>query len=279
VSQYRHLTIEDRYHIKAQRDAGKSSARIARKVGCHKSTINRELLRNKGKRGYRAKQAHRLARDRWEEAEKGFKMTPDLVGVIAGRLRQKWSPEQISGRLKREGKTHVSHERIYQYVLDEKGSGGDLWRCLRWSHRCRRKRYGRPDCRGKIPDRVSIEKRGRKANKRKRVGHLERDLVFGGTDHCPSRNAEGPGPGPGAVLLRKTRHEKPLALILLFHNPHGGDKTLHRGIRLSSRCPQLVCFRRGAHGILSIPRGSQSTLDQSPGCPPGADLFPSPRSQ
>ena len=143
MSQYRHLTKEDRYHIKAQWDAGKSSTEIAKKVGCDNSTINRELLRNKGKRGYRPKQAHRKARERWEGAEKAVKMTPELIKVVEGKLRQHWSPEQISGRLKREGKPTVSHERIYQHVLDDKGRGGDLWRYLRWSHRCRRKRYGR----------------------------------------------------------------------------------------------------------------------------------------
>jgi transposase, IS30 family len=179
VSQYRHLTKEDRYHIKAQRDAGKSITKIAKKVGCDKSTISRELRRNTGGRGYRPKQAHRMARDRWKDAEKAVKMTPGLIKIIEGRLRQKWSPEQISGRLKRNGMPRVSHERIYQHILEDKRNGGDLWRCLRWSHRCRRKRYGRADCRGEIPGRVSIEKRGRKANKRKRVGHLERDLVIG----------------------------------------------------------------------------------------------------
>lgn len=179
MSQYRHLTKEDRYHIKAQWDAGKSISKIAKKIGCDKSTISRELRRNKGKRGYRPKQAHRTARERWKGAAKAVKMTPELIKVVEDRLRQHWSPEQISGRLKRDGKAAVSHERIYQHVLENKRSGGELWRCLRWSHRRRRKRYGRADCRGEIPGRVSIEKRGRKANKRKRVGHLERDLVIG----------------------------------------------------------------------------------------------------
>jgi transposase, IS30 family len=179
VSQYRHLTKEDRYHIKAQWDAGKTVSRIAEKLDCDKSTISRELRRNKGKRGYRPQQAHRMARERWKGAEKAVKMTPELIEVIEERLRRKWSPEQICGRLKREGKATVSHERIYQHVLADKRNGGELWRCLRWSQRRRRKRYGRADCRGEIPGRVSIEKRGRKANKRKRVGHLERDLVIG----------------------------------------------------------------------------------------------------
>jgi IS30 family transposase len=179
VSQYRHLTKEDRYHIKAQKAVGKSVAKIAKKIGCDKSTISRELRRNRGRRGYRPKQAHGLARERWKGAEKAIKMTPELIAVVEGRLRQKWSPEQITGRLKREDQPHVIHERIYQHILDDKENGGELWRCLRWSNRRRRKRYGRADSRGEIPGRVSIEKRGRKANKRKRVGHLERDLVIG----------------------------------------------------------------------------------------------------
>lgn len=179
MSQYRHLTKKDRYHIKAQNDVGKSTALIAKKVGCDKSTVSRELRRNRGKRGYRSKQAHLMARRRWKGANKAVKMTPELIRTIEVHLRQKWSPEQITGRLRRESKPNVSHERIYQHVLKNKKEGGDLWRCLRWSHRRRRKRYGRVDCRGEIADRVSIEKRGRKANKRRRVGHLERDLVIG----------------------------------------------------------------------------------------------------
>jgi transposase, IS30 family len=175
----RHLTQEDRYYIKAQSDIGKTIEQIAKKLKVHKSTISRELSRNSGERGYRSKQAQRKASERWRGAAKAIKMTSPLKAYITAKLRQDWSPEQITGRLKRDGRRGVSHERIYQFIGDDKASGGDLWKHLRWSSKQRRKRYGIRDRRGEIPNRVSIEKRGKKANKRKRIGHVERDLIIG----------------------------------------------------------------------------------------------------
>lgn len=175
----RHLTQEDRYDIKAQMDSGKTIEKIAKKLKVHKSTVSRELDRNSGDRGYRPKQAQRKADRRWRAAPKAIKMTSHLKFYITSKIREEWSPEQITGRLKREGREGVSHERIYQFIGEDKANGGDLWKHLRWSNKKRRKRYGVRDRRGEIPNRVSIEKRGRKANKRKKLGHVERDLIIG----------------------------------------------------------------------------------------------------
>jgi IS30 family transposase len=175
----RHLTQEDRYYIKGQRDTGKTIERIAEKLKVDKSTISRELGRNCGERGYRPKQAQAKADQRWMGAAKAIKMTPQLKSYITKKIRLDWSPEQVTGRLKREGRSGVSHERIYQFIGEDKASGGDLWKHLRWSSKKRRKRYGIRDRRGEIPNRRSIEKRGRKANKRKKLGHVERDLIIG----------------------------------------------------------------------------------------------------
>lgn len=174
-----HLTYKDRCEIKAWKAAGYGQEYIARKLKINQSTVSRELIRNQGGRGYRPKQAHRIAHERWQLAPKAVKMTKELRKWISCKLRQDWSPEQISGRLKRKGRPTVSHERIYQFVGEDKCAGGDLWTHLRWSQKKRRKRYGGRDRRGQIPGRRSIEKRGRKANKRKRIGHLERDLMIG----------------------------------------------------------------------------------------------------
>ena len=175
----RHLTQRDRYYIKAQRDTGSTIERIAKKLKVDKSTISRELNRNCGQRGYRPKQAQSKAIRRWKDAAKAIKMTPQLQRYITKKIRRDWSPEQITGRLRREGRVGVSHERIYQFIGDDKAAGGDLWTHLRWSRKKRRKRYGIRDRRGEIPNRRSIEKRGKKANKRKNLGHLERDLIIG----------------------------------------------------------------------------------------------------
>jgi len=174
-----HLTEEDRYHIKAQLEAGKTQVQIAKKLRVDKSTISRELKRNSGLKGYRPKQANKHALERWCAAKKAIKLTPALAKYLADCLRKDLSPEQISGRMRLSGDVCLSHERIYQFIGEDKASGGDLWTHLRWSHRKRKKRYGVRDRRGQIRGRRSIEKRKRKANKRRKIGHLERDLIVG----------------------------------------------------------------------------------------------------
>lgn len=78
MNHYRQLTQEQRYHISALLVVGNFQNKIADLVGVHKSTISRELRRNRGKRGYRGKQAHELAVSRRSEAEKRQTMTPEI---------------------------------------------------------------------------------------------------------------------------------------------------------------------------------------------------------
>ena len=108
---------------------------IARQIGVDPSTISRELVRNTGARGYRFKQAHEKASQRREEAsDKPRKMTPDLVELIEEKLTQEqWSPDQISGRLAKDGVAFISHERMYQHVWKDKKDGGTLYLHLRHS--------------------------------------------------------------------------------------------------------------------------------------------------
>lgn len=176
---YRRVTSEDRLRIKDGLDAGLSKSAIADKLGLHKSTIGREISRNKGRRGYRPKQAQRLAEDR-EICKRGpYKMNPVIMAAIIERLELRWSPEQISNRLRLEGEETVSVETIYKFIDEDRQSGGELWRFLRRSSRRRRRRFPSEDRRGKIQNAVSISERSRKANKRKKLGHWERDTMLG----------------------------------------------------------------------------------------------------
>ena len=126
---YLHLTCEQRCQIYALLQSGHSQAHIARQIGVDPSTISRELVRNTGARGYRFKQAHEKASQRRQEAsDKPRKMTPDLVELIEEKLTQEqWSPDQISGRLAKDGVALISHERIYQHVWKDKKDGA---RCI-----------------------------------------------------------------------------------------------------------------------------------------------------
>jgi IS30 family transposase len=173
---YHQLTQEQRYQIYALRKMGHSLSEIAEVIRVHKSTVSRELKRNRGQRGYRPQQAQNLARER---RQKGVpRITAKMWALVERLLRQDWSPEQISGRLKKEQKICLSHEWIYQYVLEDKQAGGDLYRHLRCQKK-RRKRYRKYDRRGKLSNCRSIEAGPAVVNSRKRLGDWEVDTMIG----------------------------------------------------------------------------------------------------
>ena len=176
---YRRVTSEDRLRIKDGLDAGLSKSAIADKLGFNKSTIGREISRNTGGRGYRPKQADTLARVREDAKHWPYKLDPVVMTMITERLELKWSPEQISNRLRVEGSADISTETIYRFIDQDREAGGHLWRHLRRSHRRRQRRFPSEDRRGQIQNAVSISERPKKANKRKRLGHWERDTMLG----------------------------------------------------------------------------------------------------
>jgi IS30 family transposase len=177
---YRRVTHEDRVRIKAGLDEGLSKAAIARKLGFHRSSIGREVARNMGGRGYRPKQAQRLAEERERSKHGPTKMNPVMISLIEERLEQKWSPEQISNRLRRDGELCVSTETIYKFIAEDRQRGGDLWKHLRRSGRRRKRRFPSVERRGQIRNARPIKQRGNYANNRKQLGHWERDTMHGG---------------------------------------------------------------------------------------------------
>lgn len=179
MRKYTQLTQGQRYQIYAFFKAGFSKTQIASEIGVHKSTISREMKRNRGKKGYRPKQAHFLALVRSKKANKFIKMTPDVINLIERFIRQDFSPEQVSGYLARQYNIQVSHETIYKYVFADKAKGGNLYRHLRHGHKKRKKRYGSYDRRGQIKGRISIEERPPIVDTRKRIGDWEIDTIIG----------------------------------------------------------------------------------------------------
>jgi transposase, IS30 family len=177
---YCRVTSEDRLRIKDGLDAGLSKSAIADKLGFNKSTIGREIGRNSGRRGYRPKQAHRLARGREDSKHGPYKLNPVIMTMAIERLELRWSPEQISNRLRLEGHDTVCAETIYKLVDEDRQSGGELWRYLRRSSRRRRRRFPSKDRRGQIQNARPISERPGKANNRKKLGHWERDTMLGG---------------------------------------------------------------------------------------------------
>jgi len=173
---YNQLTQCQRYQIHALLKSSHNQNEIAETIGVHKSTVSRELKRNQGQRGYRPQQAQRKAtsRRKWDRR----RIQPKTWVWIEERIREDWSPEQISLWMKKYQDTNVSHEWIYQYIYADKRAGGDLHKHLRCQKK-RRKRYGSNERRGKIPNRVSIEQRPALVDERNRLGDWEADTMIG----------------------------------------------------------------------------------------------------
>jgi len=155
---------------------GHSQQEIANEIEKSRSTISRELRRNHGRRGYRPKQADQKAQERRNKAKP--RIRPGDWEMIDHLVCQDWSPEQIHNQVLTMHGLQVSPEWIYQHILQDKKMGGYLYQHLRCQKK-RRKRYGKYERRGCIPDRVSIENRPTVANERKRLGDWEADTIFG----------------------------------------------------------------------------------------------------
>lgn len=167
---YTHLTREERYQIYALKQAGHKQSEIAHVLERSASTISRELARNRGQRGYRPKQAHALSIAR--HAMNARVIDGSTWQFAQEKLLLQWSPEQISAH------ADISPETVYQRIYADKRAGGSLWTNLR-CQKLRRKRYGKTDRRGTIPNRRSIEERPAVVETRQRIGDWEADTIIG----------------------------------------------------------------------------------------------------
>ncbi len=104
---------------------------------------------------------------------------PDLARYVVDRLAAAWSPEQIAGFLRRNGRDglRVSHETIYQYVYGSDGLGHKLWRYLPMTRRSRRRRYARKPRGSNISAANTTAQRPSEIGDRSSFGHWEGDLI------------------------------------------------------------------------------------------------------
>ena len=175
---YTHLTQAERYQIEILRKAKHNQSEIAALLGRDKSCISRELRRNLGQRGYRPKQAHSLAQTRKQACANGPRVDANTWVLVDSKLKETWSPQQISGYLLVNKQPGVSHESIYQRIYADKRKGGTLHLTLR-CQKVRKKRHTGRARRGSIPNQVSIDLRPAVVAERARFGDWEADLVIG----------------------------------------------------------------------------------------------------
>jgi IS30 family transposase len=177
--QNRHLREEDREVIHRMNKAGKTQCEIAQAIGFSQGSVSKELKRNKGQKGYRAKQAHQKAMQRKKEKNSRERVIQgEIKEIVEKRLKRKHSPEQISGRLRPYG-IQVSHETIYKYIVEDKAAGGTLYKHLRINGKRRYRRRVKVGRTGKIIGRVGLDQRPTIVDQRRRFGDWEVDLIEG----------------------------------------------------------------------------------------------------
>jgi len=183
---YRQITFAERYTLGLLRRRGESAAAIARVLGRHRSTIGREVRRNRAASDgtYRPPLADWYARGRRSRARRNRRFSAAELQRVRTLLEQQWSPEQVAGWLRRQGLLWISHETIYRYIWADKRQGGQLYTHLRGARKQRRKRYGRYDSRGRVAGKRPITARPAVVERRTQVGHWETDTVLGPGRAC-----------------------------------------------------------------------------------------------
>ncbi len=176
---YHHLTYDQRCQIYILKERGDNQSEIAKAIGVNRSSVSRELNRNTGQRGYRHNQAQEKTQIRRSETlPPNLKMTPQLITTIEEKLKVQWSPEQISGWLKKQG-TPISHETIYAYIWRDKRQGGSLYQELRHHGKKYNKRSKGTSGRGCISNRIDIDERPAIVEEKARLGDWELDTIIG----------------------------------------------------------------------------------------------------
>jgi IS30 family transposase len=214
-----HLTLEEREVIAHMHRAGKTQTQIADRLGRHKSTVSRELRRNRSRNGYWAVAAQRKADRRQSERPWTAKMErPEVRRYVAERLRWRWSPDQIAGRSRSDfpddRRRQISAPTIYAWIRQEQGRGKP------WQRYLRRLGRKRPEWekRGRLRAAVSIEGRPGVVDRRRRFGDWEGDTIVGanrrgGAVTLVERKS-------GYVLLGKVANLQAAALKIYFAKPY-----------------------------------------------------------
>jgi IS30 family transposase len=183
---YHQLSTEERYEIAALRRQGLQLAKMADHLGRHRSTLYREVKRNRSVHDgrYRASQAVEKASGRKRRSRRNWLYGRAEFGPIEALLRQRFSPAQIVGRRTLVGQAVMSHETIYRWIWQDKRCGGTLWQHLRGARKQRRKRYGRYDSRGRLAGKKPIAQRPAVVASRRRIGDWEIDTIHGRGTAC-----------------------------------------------------------------------------------------------
>ena len=178
--QFKHLSIENRIKLYELLVSGEPITKIAQILGYHVSTIYRELDRNSSKYGYRPDYARHLYLLRRNENKiSKLNININLKEFVIAKLTEEWSPELISGYLRKEhGRCIISHETIYNYIYSKEGKTQKLYQLLRKKRKFRYPRIKRRRSNAKKLLKPKIHERPNNINSREDFGHYEGDLIL-----------------------------------------------------------------------------------------------------
>lgn len=183
MNKRKHLSIDEREIIYGLLQRGKSRNEIARRLSRPAKTVRSELTRNcKYGRAYSPSRAQvRADRVGKRQRQKAPLKNPLVYVYTRQKLRKKWSPETIAGRLLIDHPDEsITHETIYRYIYSTPARRRQFVPLLRQSHHRRRlKPLGRAVKVSKIADATPITKRPVVIANRTSLGHWESDLIEG----------------------------------------------------------------------------------------------------
>lgn len=178
MKRYSRVTYVARCQIFSLLQSNTPIITIARILGLHRSTIYREIKRNSSKTGlrnplvYRPEPAHILAFRRYKNCRRPSKIQGRIQEVVLEKLKKRWTPQQIAGRITLEGPTSLSHESIYRYIRRNPSLESFLVRNSRVRRQKRARTWDRP------LRFASIHQRPVECRDRVRLGDWERDTMF-----------------------------------------------------------------------------------------------------
>lgn len=185
--EYHQLTTRERYLIVEHKSMGLSMREIGKALCRSASTISRELRRNADRSDgrYRVDKADSYARARRWRSRQGSQFKAREVEAVHELIGRKWSPEQVSGRLRKQARLRIGTSTIYRWLAKDKAGGGGSWLQTRQLSKRYRKGYRVRDLRGRMSGKRQLSERPRQANDRSEAGHIEGDTVMGRDGrHC-----------------------------------------------------------------------------------------------
>ena len=294
------LTLAEREDISRGIASGFSMRVVAQGLHRAPSTVSREIARHGGRPQYRASEADQRA---WESSlrPKPCRLATHtaLRDMVAGKLIEDWSPQQISGWLKmgypNDPSLRVSHETIYRSLfIQARGAlKQELVRHLRSQRRIRRSRHSsvHGHSRGQIVDAISIRERPAEANDRAVPGHWEGDLLAGADNSyvitlverasrfCMLRKVAGKDTATVVAALSQHIGQLPAALRRSLTWDRGLEMAQHKTFTMATDVQVYFCdpqspWQRGSNentnGLLrqylpkkaDLSRFSQAELDE-----------------